>query len=202
MAEPPSTPPFPPPLMPPFTPTRGPASGQTSDPDPHGTPAPAGDAVGSAHDVLDKLDALLGRHRSPEAPTEQPLAPSGIPTLDQPVHWTSPEAIAEEIPAGRHIPTLTRTVELRDAPPPEPTTRQALREHIESLLDPTLEDRLCARAMADLDRTLIDAEHAFRHELATWREGQSALIRDEVRIAIERAVDEMMAARTRGPDNP
>jgi hypothetical protein len=56
--------------------------------------------------------------------------------------------------------------------------------------------------MADLDRTLIDAEHAFRHELATWREGQSALIRDEVRIAIERAVDEMIAARTRGPGNP
>ena len=246
-------------------PDRLPAAGSSTASD--------GDGDGASQEVLDKLEALLGRLRGPDSPAEHPLAHPEIPTLDQPVTWMSPEASPVAVPAGRHIPTLTEPVELRGArepvgvpetrlgggqeadtaplpepgaagasPPPEPerepeprplpdrepalhpqpepeaaawqslpqplpalvpqlppdpTTRQELRERVESLLDPTLEDRLCERAMADLDRTLIDVERDFRDELAAWRDGQQAQIRDQVRCEIERAVDEVVAALAR-----
>jgi hypothetical protein len=84
--------------------------------------------------------------------------------------------------------------------PPDPITQQELRERVESLLDPTLEDRLCERAMADLDRTLMDVERGFRDELESWRSDQETRIRDQVRGEIERAVDEVVAALAREHD--
>ena len=199
-------------------------------------------ATTESGEMLEKLEALLGRLRGPETPAEQPPGRMEIPTLDQPVHWTSPAANLQAIPAGGHIPTLTETVELQPAllsaspapaapglaaaaaPPelatpraiaaapvsfavaapsaePDPTRRQELRERVESLIDPDLEQRLCERAMADLDRTLIDIEHGFRDELTVWRDEQLTLMRDQVRSEIERAVDEVVAelARQRGP---
>jgi hypothetical protein len=98
-------------------------------------------------------------------------------------------------------PRLTEPVQSQALQrPPDPTTRQELRERIEALIDPTLEEHLCARAMHDLDRTLIDVERSFRDELAAWRADQEAQIRDRVRGEIERAVDEVVAslARERG----
>ncbi len=231
---------------------------------PGGAPPDGGSASGSGTDgapqeVLDKLEALLGRLRGPDSPAEHARAHPEIPTLDQPVTWTSPEASPEAVPAARQIPTLTEAVELQaaretraaptggplpeqaslaapepeampepeaghapeadsvpeaeaarepsppplspSAPPPDPTTRQELRERVESMLDPALEDRLCERALADLDRTLIDVERGFRDELATWRADQEAEIRDRVRGEIERAVDEVVAALARERGN-
>jgi len=244
-----------PPFLPPEGPPRDARSARGFDDTAIPDGGSSGDSGGASQEVLDKLEALLGRLRGPDSPAEHPLAQPEIPTLDQPVHWMSPEASPVAVPAGRHIPTLDQRVELRGAQPPaplpeavpeavpepvpeplteplteplpepvpappvaygptvppgrpplppEPTTRQALRERIESLLDPALEDRLCQRALADLDRTLIDAERAFRDELAVWRADQSERIRDEVRGEIERAVDEVLAAlaRERGAGQP
>ncbi|MCE2948168.1 MAG: hypothetical protein ACK515_17765 [bacterium] len=199
------------------------------------------DTAGASQEVLNKLEVLLGRLRGLDSPAEHTLVHPEIPTLDQPVTWTSPETSPAALPAARHVPTLTESVELREtrdaeggrtnepgaridaapmpatpplptpprpdlpsaaAPrlPPDPTTRQELRERVESLLDPTLEDRLCERAMADLDRTLMDVERGFRDELEAWRSDQETRIRDQVRGEIERAVDEVVAALAREHD--
>lgn len=193
----------------------------------HGTggePA-AGPDAGDSGEVLEKLEALLGRLRGPDSPGEHPLVRPEIPTLDEPVHLAAPAAGPHAIPAGGDIPTLTEPVELHDAklpaslamapsplvvpappttvvpPAPEPTTRQELRERVEAMLDPDLEHRLHERAMASLERALIDIERGFRDELAAWREEQTAKIRDQVRTEVERAIDEVLAelARQRGP---
>lgn len=213
----------------------------------HGTGGepPAGPDAGDSGEVLEKLEALLGRLRGPESPGEHPLVRPEIPTLDEPVHLAAPAAGLHAIPTGGDIPTLTEPVELHEAKPPaslamasspsfapapttanvppapavtpppppteaaasvpavapEPTTRQELRERVEAMLDPDLEHRLHERAMASLERTLIDIERGFRDELAAWREEQTAQIRDRVRTEVERAVDEALAelARQRGP---
>lgn len=243
----------------PFDPPAGNAPDGRGTPDAADATAGGSAAGGASEEVLDKLEALLGRLRGPDAPAEHPLAHPEIPTLDQAVTWQSPDASPWAVPAGRHIPTLTESVQLRErleAPPalaaggtaasglppapllealpdaaslagpalpeplplplplpllepepepaeqppqrsPDPITRQELRERVESLLDPTLEDRLCERAMSDLDRTLMDVERGLRDELEAWRADREAQIRDQVRGEIERAVDEVVAALAR-----
>ncbi len=185
--------------------------------DPGGEPA-AGPATDAPGEVLEKLEALLGRLHGPDSPGEHPPAWSEIPTLNEPVHLAVQTAGLHAIPTGGDIPTLTEPVELHDAKPPaslamaasqsvvpaaapDPTTPQALRERVEAMLPHDLEHRLHERAMANLERTLIDIERGFRDELAAWREEQTAQIRDQVRAEVERAVDEVLAAaaRQQGP---
>ena len=192
--------------------------------DPGGEPA-AGPATDAPGEVLEKLEALLGRLHGPDSPGEHPPAWSEIPTLNEPVHLAVRAAGLHAIPTGGDIPTLTEPVELHDAKPPaslamapsqpvvpaplatvvppapDPTTPQALRERVEAMLPHDLEHRLHERAMANLERTLIDIERGFRDELAVWREEQTAQIREQVRAEVERAVDEVLAelARQRGP---
>ena len=173
-------------------------------------------ATGESGEVLEKLEILLGRLRAPDSPREHPSRTGNVPTLDEPVHLTSPAANLHAIPAGRHIPTLSEPVELQGAlvpipvpvpapPPPsvgaDPDSVQALRRRIEALIDPDLEQRLYGRALADLERTLIDIERGWRDELAAWRDEHVSRMRDQVRGEIERAVDEVMAelARQQGP---
>jgi hypothetical protein len=179
-------------------------------------------ATGESGEVLEKLEILLGRLRAPDSPREHPSRTGNVPTLDEPVHLTSPAANLHAIPAGRHIPTLSEPVELQGAlvpipvpipvpvpapapPPPsvgaDPDSVQALRRRIEALIDPDLEQRLCGRALADLERTLIDIERGWRDELAAWRDEHVSRMRDQVRGEIERAVDEVVAelARQQGP---
>ena len=67
------------------------------------------------------------------------------------------------------------------------------------MLDPQLESRLCERALADLDRTLLDLQHDYQAELAAWRDDQTGRIRDQVRGEVERAVDEVVDALFRRP---
>ena len=184
---------------------------------PGGEPA-AGLATDAPGEVLEKLEALLGRLHGPDSPGEHPPAWSEIPTLHEPVHLAVRAAGLHAIPTGGDIPTLTEPVELHDAKPPaslamaasqsvvpaaapDPTTPQALRERVEAMLPHDLEHRLHERAMANLERTLIDIERGFRDELAAWREEQTAQIRDQVRAEVERAVDEVLAAvaRQQGP---
>jgi len=62
------------------------------------------------------------------------------------------------------------------------------------MLDPQLESRLCERALADLDRTLLDLQHDYQAQLAAWRDDQTSRIRDQVRGEVERAVDEVVHA--------
>ena len=180
------------------------------------------EATGESGEVLEKLEILLGRLRAPDSPGEHPSRTGNVPTLDEPVHLTSPAANLHAIPAGRHIPTLSEPVELQGAlvpipvqipvpiPVPVPTppsvgtdpdSVQALRRRIEALIDPDLEQRLYERALADLERTLIDIERGWRDELAAWRDEHVSRMRDQVRGEIERAVDEVVAelARQQGP---
>jgi SpoVK/Ycf46/Vps4 family AAA+-type ATPase len=86
-------------------------------------------------------------------------------------------------------------------PAQDSTTLEELRERVEAMLPHDLEHRLHERAMASLERTLIDIERGFRDELASWREEQTVQIRVEVRAEVERAVDEVLAelARQRRP---
>ncbi len=169
------------------------------------TPLDPPQAAGDSDEVLEKLEALLGRARGPDSRGEDPPARAEIPTLDEPVHLTAPAAGLHAIPVGGRIPTLTEPVALPGRsltqPVPDPMSRQTLRQRVESLLDPDLEQRLYRRALADLERTLIDVERGFRDELAAWRDEHMAQMRDQVRGEIERAVDEMVAelARQRGP---
>jgi hypothetical protein len=169
-------------------------------------------ATGESGEVLEKLEILLGRLRAPDSPGEHPSRTGNVPTLDEPVHWTSPAANLHAIPAGRHIPTLSEPVELQGAMVPipvpvppaagaDPDNVQALRRRIEALIDPDLEQRLYGRALADLERTLIDIERGWRDELAAWRDEHVSRMRDQVRGEIERAVDEVVAelARQQGP---
>ena len=183
-------------------------------------------ATGESGEVLEKLEILLGRLRAPDSPGEHPSRTGNVPTLDEPVHLTSPAANLHAIPAGRHIPTLSEPVELQGALVPIPVPRpgqipgpipvpvptppavgtdpdsvQALRRRIEALIDPDLEQRLYGRALADLERTLIDIERGWRDELAAWRDEHVSRMRDQVRGEIERAVDEVVAelARQQGP---
>ena len=174
------------------------------------------EATGESGEVLEKLEILLGRLRAPDSPGEYPSHTGNVPTLDEPVHLTSPAANLQAIPAGRHIPTLSEPVELQGAlvpiavpipvpaPPSvgaDPDSAQALRRRIEALIDPDLEQRLYGRALADLERTLIDIERGWRDELAAWRDEHVSRMRDQVRGEIERAVDEVVAelARQQGP---
>jgi hypothetical protein len=192
-----------------------------------GEPA-AGPDAGDSGEVLEKLEALLGRLRGPDSPGEYPLVRPEIPTLNEPVHLAVRAAGLHAIPTGGDIPTLTEPVELHDAKPPaspamapsqpvvtvpqatvapparHPMTPQELRERLEAMLPHDLEHRLHERAMASLERTLIDIERGFRDELAAWREEQTAQIRDQVRAEVERAVDEVLAevTRQRGPGAP
>ena len=169
------------------------------------TPLDPPPADGDSGEMLEKLEALLGRLHGPDSPGEDPPARAEIPTLDEPVQWTAPVAGLHAIPAGGHIPTLTDPVALQGAavpqPAPDPMSHQALRQRVESLLDPDLEQRLYQRALADLERTLIDIERGFRDELAAWRDEHTTQMRDQVRCEIERAVDEVVAelARQREP---
>ena len=177
-------------------------------------------ATGESGEVLEKLEILLGRLRAPDSPGEYPSRTGNVPTLDEPVHLTSPAANLHAIPAGRHIPTLSEPVELQGAlvpipvpipipvpvpvPPSvgaDPDSVQALRRRIAALIDPDLEQRLYGRALADLERTLIDIERGWRDELAAWRDEHVSRMRDQVRGEIERAVDEVVAelARQQGP---
>lgn len=191
---------------------------------PGGEPA-AGPEADAPGEVLEKLEVLLGRLHGPDSPGEHPPARLEIPTLNEPVRLAVRAAGLHAIPTGGDIPTLTEPVELDDAKPPaslamapsqpvvpaplvtvvppaqDPTTPQALRERVEAMLPHDLEHRLHERAMASLERTLIDIERGFRDELAAWREEQTAQIRDQVRAEMERAVDEVLAelARQRGP---
>jgi hypothetical protein len=213
-------------------------------PGPAGTQPPS--ATGDGAEVLDKLQALLGRLRGTESAGEHPPALAEIPTLHDPVYWTTPSADLQAIPAGGHIPTLTEPVEVDGslpaiAPPPLPVTastssvamhppvpmeaptpmeapvpmhppaslaepdREAeLRQRIASLLDPDLQQRLCERAIADLERTLIDVERSLRDELAAWRDEQASRIHDQVRAEVERALDQAVAdlARHGGGNRP
>ena len=192
-----------------------PPTGGTHGPGSEPAAGPVTDAPG---EVLEKLEALLGRHHGPDLPGEHPPARPEIPTLNEPVHLAVRAAGLHAIPTGGDIPTLTELVELHDAKPPaslamaasqpvvpaaapDPTTPQALRERVEAMLPHDLEHRLHERAMASLERTLIDIERGFRDELAVWREEQTAQIREQVRAEVERAVDEVLAelARQRGP---
>jgi hypothetical protein len=170
------------------------------------------EATGESGEVLEKLEILLGRLRAPDSPGEHPSRTADVPTLDEPVHLTSPAANLHAIPAGRHIPTLSEPVELQGAmvsmpvPPlpsvgADPDSVQALRRRIEALIDPDLEQRLYERALADLERTLIDIERGWRDELAAWRDEHVSRMRDQVRGEIERAVDDVVAelARQQGP---
>ena len=177
-------------------------------------------ATGESGEVLEKLEILLGRLRAPDSPGEYPSRTGNVPTLDEPVHLTSPAANLHAIPAGRHIPPLSEPVELQGAlvpipvpipipvpvpvPPSvgaDPDSVQALRRRIAALIDPDLEQRLYGRALADLERTLIDIERGWRDELAAWRDEHVSRMRDQVRGEIERAVDEVVAelARQQGP---
>ncbi len=201
-------------------------------PGPAGTQPPS--ATGDGAKVLDKLQALLGRLRGTETPGEHPPALAEIPTLHDPVYWTTPSADLQAIPTGGHIPTLTETVEVESslpalAPPPlpvtastapvamhppvpmdapaslpEPDREDELRQRIASLLDPDLQQRLCERAIADLERTLIDVERSLRDELAAWRDEQASRIRDQVRAEVDRALDQAVAdlARHGGGNGP
>lgn len=197
------------------------------------------DADGSGtHEVLDKLEALLGRLHGTDAPPDEADTQAAIPTLTDPVCWVSPEPAIDPLPLRGQIPTLTEPVELLSSPdhampvtpdidtrapvepghhdampppavqPPVPPagagatlpSAEQLRERVNALLDPSLEQRLTERTLSDLDRTLIDLQHDFQQDLATWRQEQAERIREQVHGEIERAIDEVVDALVRQQD--